>query len=81
MHVLEERLRGLYDLMPVGAQLGCLRSAMETGPWFDGVESSIVSMRRRSWARQRPASSEEENRCFEGNELRVSCRGDVVPSS
>lgn len=45
---------------------------METSPWSDGVESSIVSMLRPSWARQRPASSEDENWCLEGNELRVS---------
>lgn len=48
MHVWEERLRVLQDLIPVGARLGCLQSAMETSPWSEGVEPSIVSMLRRS---------------------------------
>lgn len=64
-------MRFLHDLLPVGAQLGCLRSAMETSPAFDGVESSVVSMLRRWWVQQRPASSEDEKRCLESNELRA----------
>ena len=60
MHSLGGRLRVLHDLLLVGAQLGCLRSAMETSPWSDGVESSAVSMLRRSWVQQRPASSADK---------------------
>ena len=75
-------LRGLEYLIAAGAQLGRLRSAMETGPWSDCVESSMMSMLRRLrawWAQQRSASSEDGTFCLEDSELRISCRSDVVP--
>lgn len=75
-------LRGLENLIAAGAQLGRLRSAMETSPWSDCVKSSMMSMLhclRAWWAQERSASSEDGTFCLEKNELRISCMSDVVP--
>ena len=79
MHLLWGRLRALENLIAVGAQLGHLRSTMETGPWFDEAESSIVSMLHHSRAQQRLASSGDRSRCLESNEIRISRRSNTGP--
>ena len=75
-------MRGLENVLAVGAQVGRLRPALETGLWSESVESSVMAMLsslRAGWAQQRSACSDEGTFCLEDNGLRISCRRDVVP--
>ena len=72
-------MRGLGSLIAVGAQLGHLRPASETGPWSECVRSSVMCSLRAGWAQERSAFSDEGSFCLEDSELRIPCRSDVEP--